>query len=349
MRDKKYLKYLEESKLLEESTKKTYLSKLGIIKNDIWKNCKSVKHKVGKGKCLDYILKHPEAFIEKLDEFVNNTGGRLDKNKLSMHAKDSYVTALKSIFQQTPGMKQKHPDLFKKWDEIHKEVRRPINEKYQSNKPTERQEEAYISFEKIEEIRNKLEKGSDQKLLISMYTMIPPLRSDYDKIAIYKKETDKKDEIDNYLILNKKPYLIITKYKTSKTYKDLKINLPKNLVTEIKASLKKKPRNFLFIQKNGMPYDKPNTFNRWANRTLKKYLNKKNISLSTLRHIYITRRDLKLEEKSGLERAEISKVMGHSLGTQQNYLWHTYVKEEKRKKDKKEDEKENKKENKKEK
>ena len=46
-----------------------------------------------------------------------------------------------------------------------------------------------------------------------------------------------------------------------------------------------------------------------------------------LRNIYVTRRDLKLEEKSGLERAKIAKVMGHSIGTQQNYLWHTYVKE----------------------
>ena len=37
---------------------------------------------------------------------------RLDKNKLSMHAKDGYVTALKSLFIQTPGMKQKYPDLY---------------------------------------------------------------------------------------------------------------------------------------------------------------------------------------------------------------------------------------------
>ena len=56
-----------------------------------------------------------------------------------------------------------------------------------------------------------------------------------------------------------------------------------------------------------------------------------NFNLTTFRHIYITRRDLKLEEKSGLERDEIAKIMGHSIATQQNYLWHTYEKEQNKK------------------
>lgn len=339
MRDTTYLKHLRNSKFLSDNTKEIYISRLNVIQQDIWKNCKSKKNKVGKGKCLHYIIRHPDAFIEKLDNFVNNTGGRLDENKLSMHAKDGYVTAIKSLFLQVPGMKQKLPEYYKKWDEIHKMVREPINLKYQSNKPTQRQEEAYISFKELEKIRDKLKKGSIEKLLVSMYSMIPPLRSDYDKVAIYKNENEIKDNIDNYLILNKNPYLVITKYKTSKTYKDIKIYLPKKLANEIKSSLKLKPRDYLFIQKNNQPYDKPNTFNRWANRTLKKIFNKENISLSTLRHIYITRRDLKLEEKSGLERKEIANIMGHSVSTQQNYLWHTYVKEKnKKEKSSKEDE-----------
>ena len=331
MHDKTYLKYIKNSKFLKDVTKQMYLSKLNVIQNDIWKNCKSVKNKVGKGKCLHYIIMHPDAFIEKLDEFVNKTGGRLDKNKLSMHAKDGYLTALKALFEQTPGMKQKHPDLYKKWVDIHKQVRQPINEKYQSNKPSERQEKAYISFEEIEAKRDKLRKGSNVKLLLSMYTMIPPVRSDYDKVAIYKDPKYINLSINNYLILNKIPYLVIREYKTSNTYGDIKINLPKNLVNEIRASLKKNPRQFLFVQKNGEPYDKPNTFNRWANRTLKKILDNNNFSLKMLRNIFVTRRDLKLEEKSGLERAEIAKIMGHSVGTQQNYLWHTYVKEKENK------------------
>ena len=329
MLDRTYINYLEKSKFLGDATKSTYKSRLQVIQNDIWLNCKSVNNKVGKGRCLHYILIHPEAFLEKLDEYANKTGGRLDKDKLSMHAKDGYVTALKSLFQEAPGLKQKYPEIFMKWDEIHKQVRQPINEKYQSNKPTDRQEEAYVSFEELEKKRDSLEIGSDARLLLSLYTLVPPLRSDYNLVAIYKNDKDIK--YDNYLILNKNPYLVITKYKTAKTYKDIKIDLPKKLVKEIKESLKLKPREFIFVQKNGKPYEKSNTFNRWANRTLKSLFEKKNISLSTLRHIYITRRDLKLEEKSGLERNKIAQIMGHSVGTQQNYLWHTYDKEKNKK------------------
>ena len=329
MLDRTYLKHIQNSKLLGNSSKQIYLSRLEVIKNDIWKNCKSMNHKVGKGKCLNYIIEHPDVFMEKMDEFVNKTGGRLDKNKLSMHAKDGYVSAIGAIFRHTPGMIQKQSELYQKWMELHSEVRQPINEKYQSNKPNERQEKAYVSFDEVEKIRNKLEDGTIDKLLLSMYTMIPPVRNDYYKTAIYKNESEISNNIDNYLIMNTKTYINLRKYKTSKTYKDNKFYLPKELVKQIKLSLDKNPRDFLFVSpRNNEPY-KSNTFNRWANRTLKKIFDKDNFSLTTLRHIYITRRDLKLEEKSGLERNKIAKVMGHSVGTQQNYLWHTYEKENK--------------------
>ena len=143
-------------------------------------------------------------------------------------------------------MIQKQSDLYKKWLDIHQEVRAPINAKYQSNEPNSRQKEAYISFEELVKIRNKLEDGTSEKLLLSMYTMIPPVRSDYYKIAIYKTENEVTDDIDNYLIMNSKPFIVLRKYKTSKTYKAIKIDLPKDLVKQIKSSLNKNPRDFLF-------------------------------------------------------------------------------------------------------
>ena len=263
--------------------------------------------------------------MEKLDEYVNKTEGRLDKNKLSVHAKDSYVSAIGAIFRHTPGMIQKEHLLYQQWLDIHKEVREPINTKYKSNKPTERQEKAYVSFDKIEKIRDSLEKGSEIRLLISMYTMIPPVRSDYYEVKFYYNEKDIPNDNSNYILLGKKPYIGLRKYKTSKTYKLIKIDIPNNLINEIKYSLEKKPRDYLFVKKNGEPY-KENSYNKQMNRLLKKTIND-NFSLTAFRHIFITRRDLKLEEKSGLERDKVAKIMGHSIATQQNYLWHTYVKE----------------------
>ena len=54
MRDITYIKYINESEFLNENTKEIYLSRLEVVQKEIWKNCKSVKSKVGKGKCLHY-------------------------------------------------------------------------------------------------------------------------------------------------------------------------------------------------------------------------------------------------------------------------------------------------------
>lgn len=208
--------------------------------------------------------------------------------------------------------------------ELHQEIRDPINTKYLSNKPTNRQKKGYVSYEDILNKRNSLKTGSDEQLLLAIYTMIPPVRSDYDKVKIYYTQGDYRD---NHIVLNNNPYIILENYKTAKRYHILKIHIPNELETVIKESLKLKPREYLFVRKNGTTYTS-NTFNKWANRTLKKLFDNKNISLTTLRHIYISRRDLKLEERSGLQRKEIAKIMGHSVEQQQKYLWHTYLKED---------------------
>lgn len=328
MYDRTYRKHIQNSKLLGENTKKIYLSKLDVVQKDIWLNCKTTKN-IGKGKCLDYIIKHPEAFIDKLNDYTSKTKGRLGDNNLSDHTKDAYVSAIIAIFRHTPGMIQKKSELYKKWNEVHNEITKTINDQKNKNEPNKRQKEAYIPFKEIEKIRDKLDDKDIKKLLIAMYTMIPPVRSDYDKIKIIKENEEKNynDIIENYMVFDNtkgKYYIVLKKYKTSKTYKNLKIDIPKKLVNLINISLKHMPREYLFIQKNGKPYDKPNTFNKWANRNLKSVFKKNNISLTTLRHIYITRDDLKLERQSGTFRNEIAIKMGHSVSTQQTYLWHVY-------------------------
>jgi hypothetical protein len=326
MLDRTYRKHIRNSEFLKDNSKHVYLARLDVIQNDIWLNCSS-QTKIGNGKCLNYIINHPEAFIEKLDEYVNKTKGRLSP-KLSMHAKDGYVSAIGAIFRHTPGMIQKKAELYKKWMDIFKIVRNPINQKYNSNKPNKRQEEGSLPFHEIVKIRESLKSGSIERLVLSMYTLIPPVRSDYDKLAIYKNEKLITNENGNYLIMNNNPFIILKKYKTSKTYKDIRIDLPNKLVIEIKKSLENNPRDFLFVSpRTNKAFELPNSFNRWINRLLKSIFNKNKMKLSNLRNIYISRRDLKLEEKSGLERNEIAKIMGHSVGTQQNYLWHTYENE----------------------
>jgi integrase len=329
-KDQEYRNYISKSDFIINSTKKVYLNRLNIIQKDIWLNCNEGQIEVGKNKCLDYIIKHPEAFMEKLTEYVGKTKGRL-ANNLSIHSKNGYVTAILAVFRQTPGLMHKYSNLYKQWVDIQRELRKPINEKYMENKPDIRQLEAYVSFEKLESTRDKLPEGDATRLLLSIYTMIPPARSDYDAIKIYTSDSDKEkntnstndDTLINYMILpssGKNAKIVLQKYKTHKQYGDQTINLPNELVKEIQSSLDKNPREYLFVSaQNGKPFNNPNSFNRWANRELKKLFNKKNISLTTLRHIYISNQDFKGKTRG--ERNKLAQKMMHSVDTQDKYRW----------------------------
>ena len=161
-----------------------------------------------------------------------------------------------------------------------------------------------------------------------MYTMIPPVRSDFDRTRLFSRTpTDK--PTGNYIVLtNSNSKLHLQEYKTAKTYKELVIDLPSNLVHEIYLSLQKMPRKYLFVSpRTKKEFENQSTFNTWANRALKKITGKKTFSLNMLRHIYISRRDLKMETKSGLDQEKIAKLMGHSISTQKKYNWHSFLDE----------------------
>ena len=208
-------------------------------------------------------------------------------------------------------------ELFKQWEEVAEKIRQPIEDKYNSNKPTERQQQAYIPYDEIIQKRILLPIGSQDRLLLMMYSEIPPVRSDYHKTRIFSQTSDQINVEDNYIILTDNPVLVLQKYKTKKLYGTLTINIPNTLFEEIKLSVEIRPREYLFVSpKSHQPFEKSNTFNQWVNRTLKKILDKHTFCLTMLRHIYISRRDLKLEEKSPQEQLEIARIMGHSIEEQ---------------------------------
>jgi len=198
------------------------------------------------------------------------------------------------------------------------------DKKYKSNQPTERQKAAYIDFEEIKRIRDNLNPGLDRLLLV-MYTEIPPQRSDYDSIRIYYGRVPDDNKYSNYLLIKGYEYRpMIREYKTSEKYGDIEILLNDRASSEIYNSLKEYPRDLLFLNPKGTEFVTRMAFNGWANRRLKEILNEK-FTLSMFRHIYISRRDLRLEDKSGIEQEKLAKLMGHSVEEQRKYSWHTWL------------------------
>ena len=298
---------IKNTSFLKDKTKYEYIKRINMF-------CVHVN------KDLEYCIMNPSWFVEQVLNYI-------EYNDFGMHTADKICSCFVAIFTYNQDFKENNKQLYDNWNTEIKKIKNKIDEKYESNRPTIKQEKAYIDYDKVVEIRNKLKTGTQERLLVFMYTEIPPVRNDYHLMRIYKQKP--KYDVGNYFIMNKEPLIILNDFKTDKTYEHIEIAIPKSLLIEIKESLKIQPRDYLFTSsKDNKPYKHDNTFSKWANRTLKKIF-KNNMSLTTLRHIYITRRDLKLEEKSGTERKQIAQIMAHSLEQQQKYLWHTWVNENK--------------------
>jgi hypothetical protein len=197
---------------------------------------------------------------------------------------------------------------------------------YQSNEPTPRQKNAYMSYEDLVAIRNALPDHSIDKVLIGMYTCIPPARCDYGCTLIT--DTDQGlTHTDNYIVLNGTDhYLCIQKYKTATTHGTIVLDLPPDLVDIIKKNIALAPRKYLFLTpRSQQPFPTTATFSHWANKRISNITMSKGLTVTSFRHIYLSRRDINIEEQSGTHRQTLATAMGHSLGTQQRYLWHSWL------------------------
>jgi len=325
--DQFYISAIERTPTLKNPTKVLYIKNINRIKHEVW----TCLDKDIIDKTLYIILHNPKVYFQRLEAYSQKTEGRIAadgrgvKKGLGAHAKDNITSAIVSLYIHNESFRNDHYKTYELWVAGQNTLRKPIKDKYLTNKPSERQKSGYVSYNKVVEKRNTLEDGSPERLLLSLYTEIPPSRSDYFNTKIYKKEPPLKKE--NYIILSKtKGSLVLNNYKTSKKYGEIRIDLTPEILRQLNISLEKDPRDYLFMsQKFKKPFielkDPSGSFNAWANRVLKDLFNK-DFTLTMLRHIYITRRDLKLEEKSGTEREKIAKMMGHSVEQQGRYLWH---------------------------
>ena len=166
-------------------------------------------------------------------------------------------------------------------------------------------------------LREALPDGSIHKLLIGLYTHIPPVRADYYATQILPFGSTPTEP--NYIFHSSdKSRLVITDFKTNKSYKEISHDLPAELHRQLALSLAASPRTYLFVNKNGEPFTR-NGFTKWATEQLFQ-ISKKGLTITILRHIYISSLDL---NSPPVLLLEIGKKMGHQLSQQMLYKWRT--------------------------
>lgn len=254
-------------------------------------------------KSLEYLINNKEEALEILKE------ARIKQTATNHHV---YISAIVGYLTHI----DKREEKIKEWKEIQKGNWEPLSEHYGRNEPTEKQMDKVIEWSKIEEMRESLEEGSFERLLLSFYTLMEPIRADYYATEIIGEGEESKEE--NYIKLTDRANVIVTDFKTKNKYKKIENTLNEKLDKELRVSLEKYPRKYLFVMEDR---EKPYTrklFSNWACRTLTRILKKK-MTLTVLRHLYISE---KIKEETPLyELKEIAKKMGHSRDMQRVYNW----------------------------
>jgi hypothetical protein len=236
-----------------------------------------------------------------------------------------YISAITALFKHSPGFTGGLPNrdsLHQQWlvQQAHNSA--PIERKRDFHTPTDKQAEkggASMTMLQICARRDTLLDGSIEKLLIGMYTYIPPVRADY--FATQLVQYGGVQTADNAVLFGdnekSRASLLLRDFKTSYTYKKIYHPvLPTELVKQIRISLVEFPRDYLFVNADGHPFTR-NAFQMWANRTLSRCFGMQ-FTLTLFRHIYIS----SLGDGLSVEELDqISRHMGHSLSMQTKYIW----------------------------
>lgn len=198
-----------------------------------------------------------------------------------------------------------------------------INEEYKQQKKTPKQEENWISIDKIREIyeslHSKVQLIFKQKMVgdtntIMDYLLIaflggilmPPRRSlDFAvlKWKNYSKQTD------NYYHKGK---LYFNKYKTADSYGLTIVDVPRELDVILKKWLKINPSEYVLISSNYKPLSSSQ-----ITRNLNKIFDKR-VSVNMLRHIFLT--NYYKDTPKLTEMKNVATKMGHNISTALEYV-----------------------------
>jgi hypothetical protein len=273
-------------------------------------------------------------FLNKSDNVKENI------SELHFTTQRNYYNAI-IVYLMAVSEKKEDPLI-----EEYVELRDTLNKKYEDEQATgvisDKQKDNFVDISEInkminemgEEIKNKkIKKKEDltskdkallqSYILFNIYTRLP-MRNDLAGMeAINKRAYNKLSEEDkkekNYLVINKnKMFMVLNNYKTSAKYKELDIDIPKDLEKLLRLYIRINGMGVLFKSSTGKPLSR-NALSQLLLKETKKRMNK-SISTTMLRKIYLSSKYGKVKE----EMEKDAKVMGHSKEIAQN----VYIKKE---------------------
>jgi hypothetical protein len=219
-------------------------------------------------------------------------------------------------------------ELRSQWRAFHDHMNAFQESAYKKHVPDERQLQKYVGFEEIalkyKEIsidRGTITQRESQDIvLLSIILSTPPKRADFGMLRVhYEKEPNTPKE--NYIVLrsDSPSYITLNVYKTDASYARVDTELPPNTAKDIKDSMRRWPRTYLFESRLGKPFSTKNAYSKYIQSTFKRLFGRKT-GVTMLRHIYITEK-LDFGKLDDDELEEVAHQMLHSTTLQRKYNW----------------------------
>lgn len=289
-------KAIESNKELSETSKKNYLAKI-----------KKLSDRAGAD--LQHILTNPDTFVPKIKEWYPNETSH-----------KAFFGTILSVFRYNPDFKAKHATGAASWATAFRAADESVNQRYETNKPSDKQSAGYVPYGEIIDARNLLPAGHIHRLLLGCYTYIHPLRGEFCRVAVYrgKLPTPKSAIEPNYIHItgdDSEAKLVIRQFKTQKHHDSLDIPLPEPFIQDVVLSLAETPRSYLFENTKGKPYVQAQ-FSKWTTRVFQSIF-KRPLTISLIRHSFIN--ELDFNTLSIVDKKQIAQSMGHTVEMQDKY------------------------------
>lgn len=277
------------------STQKTYINTIKLIKKKFFNSGLND---------FSYIRDDGEALVKQIRESIT----------YKTASKKTFLIALRVISDELDLKNKKmYENEMLKYRDENKDER-------ELNLIPEDKKKNYDTLTNLKKIFKLMKEDTEEeirdKLLISLYLLKPPLRNDFEKVKILKKEPVEKI---NFIIKQCSVYIFyLREYKTAKIYGEQQIIYSKTddpLIFKLLNKMLKFKNMYLFTNEDGEPMTDKQISAKVIS-LFKKYLNK-HITINTLRQIYETAQinDPLYASLSFKDKKNIHEKLGHSFTT----------------------------------
>ena len=256
---------------------------------------------------------------KKLDslEFMQDVDAVLAKiEDIPLPTKRSIITAIVVALDATVGKNEAHS----RYSDALTQLTLMHAHELGFNKKSAKETENWTSKDSLIAVAKRLIKdgpGNQRSLIAALYTMQAPTRLDYYDMEIVGKGANMLDTKNYLQVINRsKKTFIFNDYKSSSTYKTVKIPVNKELNKIINKYMKLNP-GLTYLLENEKTKGKAMSRNALG-KTIPKIFEStgKHITLNLLRHIYISEH---IDIEKTKEQNELAKNMMHSPQTALTY------------------------------